>query len=135
MKFNSHHFETMANHCLLVFTEEASPQGSLGGAGFRPSAVRTVFSFSGEVGANFTPANMEVHRSPLEGYPLERFRRASTIVGREFWYLFVSFSGYPVLVGKGHQKGAPPFWGVRFLKSDARRLRRAAGRLTETPAA
>ena len=34
-----HYFETVTNHCTLVFTEEASPQGFLGGAGFRPSTV------------------------------------------------------------------------------------------------
>ena len=33
------HFETMGNHCLLVFTEESSFQGFLGAAGFRPSTV------------------------------------------------------------------------------------------------
>ena len=35
----SHHFETRGNHCSLVFTGESSFQGSLGGAGFRPSTV------------------------------------------------------------------------------------------------
>ena len=34
-----HHFETMGNHCVLVFTRESSFQGFLGGAGFRPSTV------------------------------------------------------------------------------------------------
>ena len=34
-----HHFETMGNHCSLVFTEVSSFQGLLAGAGFRPSAV------------------------------------------------------------------------------------------------
>ena len=29
-----HHFETMGNHCLLVFTREASFQGVLGGEDF-----------------------------------------------------------------------------------------------------
>ena len=33
------HFQTMANHCLLVFAGELAFQGCLGGAGFRPSAV------------------------------------------------------------------------------------------------
>ena len=35
----SHHFETMGNQFLLVFTGESSFQGCLGGAGFRPSTV------------------------------------------------------------------------------------------------
>ena len=34
-----HHFETMGNHCLLVFAGELSFQGLLGGAGFCPSTV------------------------------------------------------------------------------------------------
>ena len=34
-----HQIETIGNHCLLVFTGEASPQGFLGGAGFRPLAT------------------------------------------------------------------------------------------------
>ena len=34
-----HHFETMGNHGLLVFTGESSFHGLLGGAGFRPSTV------------------------------------------------------------------------------------------------
>ena len=34
-----HHFEAMANLCLLVVTGKSSFQGSLGGAGFCPSAV------------------------------------------------------------------------------------------------
>ena len=38
-KFISHHLETMGSHCLLVFAGESSFQGSLGGAGFRPSTV------------------------------------------------------------------------------------------------
>ena len=33
------HFATIKDHCLLVFTGESSSQGSLGGAGFRPSTV------------------------------------------------------------------------------------------------
>ena len=34
-----HHFKTMGNHCLWVFTGESSFQGFLSGAGFRPSTV------------------------------------------------------------------------------------------------
>ena len=34
-----HHLDTMGNHCLLVFAGESSFQGSLGGAGFRPSTI------------------------------------------------------------------------------------------------
>ena len=34
-----HHFETMGNYCLLVFTGESPFQGFLGGAGFCPSTV------------------------------------------------------------------------------------------------
>ena len=37
-----HHFETMGNLCLLVFTGEPSFQGFLGGAGFRSSTVLPV---------------------------------------------------------------------------------------------
>ena len=37
-----HHFESMRNHCLLVFTGEPLLQGVLGGAGFRPSTVALV---------------------------------------------------------------------------------------------
>ena len=33
------HFETMRNHCLLVFTGESSFPGFLGGAAFRSSTV------------------------------------------------------------------------------------------------
>ena len=42
------HFETITNHCTLVFTGEASPQGFLGGAGFRPSTVLKILSFQGK---------------------------------------------------------------------------------------
>ena len=35
----THHFETMRNHRLLVFTGESSFQACLGGARFRPSTV------------------------------------------------------------------------------------------------
>ena len=51
-----HHFETVGNHGLLVFTGE-SFQGFLGGAGFRPSTVmhgmQSAWSAlrSGQVGA------------------------------------------------------------------------------------
>ena len=38
-----HHFETMGNHCLLVYTGESSFQGFLGGA--RPSTVSPRFIF------------------------------------------------------------------------------------------
>ena len=34
-----HHFETVVNHCLLVFTRNSSFQRFLGGAGFRSSTV------------------------------------------------------------------------------------------------
>ena len=34
-----HHFESIGNHGLLVFTGEPAFQGFLGGAGFRPSTV------------------------------------------------------------------------------------------------
>ena len=34
-----HHFQSMGNHCLLVFAGESSFQGFFGGVGFRPSAV------------------------------------------------------------------------------------------------
>ena len=33
----SHHFKTMRNHCLLVFTGESSFYGFSGDAGYRPS--------------------------------------------------------------------------------------------------
>ena len=38
-----HHFETMANHYLLVFIGESSFQVLFGGAGFRPSTVTLRF--------------------------------------------------------------------------------------------
>ena len=39
-----HHFESMVDHCLLVFTGQSSFRGFLGGAGFRPSTVASLFS-------------------------------------------------------------------------------------------
>ena len=39
MDKNLHHFETMGNHCVLVFTGESSFQGFLSGAGFCLSTV------------------------------------------------------------------------------------------------
>ena len=38
-----HHFETMGDHCLLVFTRESLFQGFLCGAGFCPSTVGAMF--------------------------------------------------------------------------------------------
>ena len=38
-EIGSHHFETMGNHCFLVYTWESSIQGFLGGAGYCPSTV------------------------------------------------------------------------------------------------
>ena len=65
-EIRSHRFETMGNHCLLVFTEESSLQGCLGGAGFRPSTVSLRFIWS-RIGAESVEPNRLGVVSP---YPL-----------------------------------------------------------------
>ena len=69
-----HHFKTMGNHCLLVFTGESSFYGFSGDAGLRPSTV--VFSFADRrcvkrlnmfVGLSQTWANSSWHAFLLFG--------------------------------------------------------------------
>ena len=64
-KPDSHHFETIGSHYVLVFTEESPFRGFLGGASFRPSTVCAIALFLPEIcrDGRQHPANPQTPRS------------------------------------------------------------------------
>ena len=62
----SPHLEIWRNHCLLVFTGEASFQGCLDGAGFRPSTVGLLFLSRAQITASFVKVTVNALAAPLD---------------------------------------------------------------------
>ena len=110
-----HHFQTMGNHCLLVFTGESPFQGFLGGAGFRPSTEWNRFDrthasprrlLSRARDRFISPAKGPFNSSPF-GFPVKK-QRVTLLVGgvKPFLRLYFNSRYTAVFFGITH---------VRFL--------------------